>query len=246
KFINGNAWGQDETVPTACGFGSPANRLVVVPQTDTILPAVCFGSCSPCPAPPPPVTFVTFNVSTKGKIVSTEGVHLAGTFNQWNYAQYKLNQVQPNIYQITIPLDTGAEVFYKYSINSSFTGQEIISGSCTQFGNRFLKVPATDTLLPVVCFELCDTSCFSIGIDDFDRDQLKAFFHRDQLIIHGLPSGAYPFTLTLFDLTGRKILDLKDVTQPEWVRTIQLPAASYLLRLSFDNREKTFRLVKLN
>ncbi|GCD76792.1 hypothetical protein JCM31826_02740 [Thermaurantimonas aggregans] len=247
KFINGNAWGNDETVPAACGIGTPANRFVVVPVNDTVLPAVCFGSCNPCPAPPPaPSTSdVTFQVNMKGKNVSPEGVHVAGTFNQWNYSQYKLTQIQPNIYRITIPIDTGALILYKFSNGSSFTTQELITGSCTQFGNRFLTVPTNDTTLPIVCFGACDSlTCASISIDDFDPDRLQAGFSGDKLFVYGMPPGGAPVRISLYDLLGKTIFQLQDFSQPEWSRTVYLPAAPYMLRIELDGVEKVFKLLK--
>jgi len=55
KFINGNTFNEDERAITAeCGapngFGG-FNRIYVVPDEDeVVLPAVCFDSCSACPA----------------------------------------------------------------------------------------------------------------------------------------------------------------------------------------------------
>jgi hypothetical protein len=51
KFINGNAWGTDETVPNYCGVDDGMgifNREIIVVNSDIILPAVCFGQCSLC------------------------------------------------------------------------------------------------------------------------------------------------------------------------------------------------------
>jgi hypothetical protein len=55
KFINGNAWGSDETGITAdCGISGGAgsfNRFAIVPNAATFdLASVCFNSCSICPA----------------------------------------------------------------------------------------------------------------------------------------------------------------------------------------------------
>ena len=51
KFINGISWDFAETVPEECGvpdgFGG-FNRFLDVPEYDTTLVAVCFGSCIPC------------------------------------------------------------------------------------------------------------------------------------------------------------------------------------------------------
>ena len=51
KFINGNNWGPDETVPAACGSGTDIiNRIWTVdpasPAASPVTP--CFGSCDPC------------------------------------------------------------------------------------------------------------------------------------------------------------------------------------------------------
>lgn len=45
KFYNGNIAGTEEVVPLACQVNT--NREVVV-QSDTVLAAVCFGSCTTC------------------------------------------------------------------------------------------------------------------------------------------------------------------------------------------------------
>jgi PA domain/Secretion system C-terminal sorting domain len=54
KFINGNAWGSDETMITAdCGAGGLGsyNRLAVIAnEATTSLAAVCFNSCTACPS----------------------------------------------------------------------------------------------------------------------------------------------------------------------------------------------------
>ena len=46
KYINGNAWGQDEGVPGECNVGG--NREAVTPDEDVILDVVCFGECGAC------------------------------------------------------------------------------------------------------------------------------------------------------------------------------------------------------
>ena len=46
KFINGDSWGQDESVPLACATG--LNRFLEVPSADAELGPVCFGACESC------------------------------------------------------------------------------------------------------------------------------------------------------------------------------------------------------
>lgn len=54
KFVNGNAWGTDEIVPTACGVDDGMgifNRQIIVSATPIVLPELCFASCTICPPP---------------------------------------------------------------------------------------------------------------------------------------------------------------------------------------------------
>lgn len=46
KFLNGNNWGMDETVPGACAVG--LDREISVLTQNIVIPAVCFASCSNC------------------------------------------------------------------------------------------------------------------------------------------------------------------------------------------------------
>ena len=46
KFINGNAWGQDELAPAACAVGGTNRGLTA--SGDTVLPAVCYSQCALC------------------------------------------------------------------------------------------------------------------------------------------------------------------------------------------------------
>jgi len=46
KYINGNAWGDDELVPNDCSVGF--NRFLTTAVDDLTLDVVCFGECSQC------------------------------------------------------------------------------------------------------------------------------------------------------------------------------------------------------
>ncbi|MFN4300284.1 MAG: hypothetical protein ACK4EX_11235 [Thermaurantimonas sp.] len=159
KFINGNAWGQDETVPAACGIGVPTpNRWFVMPNTDTVLPAVCFGMCGPCPVPQP--RNVTFRVDMKNQTISPNGVYLAGSFNNWSPKATPMT-ANGTIYTATVVINAGSTVQYKFLNDSTFTGAEAVPPACgvsDGFGgfNRVFTV-ANDTILPAVCFSMCDT-----------------------------------------------------------------------------------------
>ena len=50
KFINGNAWGSDEPVPSACAVTGTTNRGATFAYGDSTMNPVCFGKCTDCAA----------------------------------------------------------------------------------------------------------------------------------------------------------------------------------------------------
>jgi hypothetical protein len=50
KFINGNAWGADESVPSACVVTGTWNRGATFAYDDSTMAPVCFGKCTDCVA----------------------------------------------------------------------------------------------------------------------------------------------------------------------------------------------------
>jgi hypothetical protein len=46
KFINGNQWGQQETVPEECAYNN--NRYLTAPEVNTTLTTVCYAECDTC------------------------------------------------------------------------------------------------------------------------------------------------------------------------------------------------------
>ncbi|MFN3951970.1 MAG: T9SS type A sorting domain-containing protein [Thermaurantimonas sp.] len=353
KFINGNAWGQDETVPTACGLGSPTpNRWFVMPNTDTTLPVVCFGMCGPCPVPQPrnvtfrvdmknvpvspngvfltgsfnnwsptatpmtangtihsvtlvinagtsvqykflndssftaaemvppacgvsdgfggfnrvlsivkdtvlpavcfsmcdtcpvqlPTSKVTLSVLTNGIQVSQQGMHVAGTFNGWNFLQHPMNPTGPDRYEITLDWPIGEQVLYRFSTTNSLVGQEFISGSCGFLGSRQLTVPANDTVLPDVCFERCDLVCTSFNVDEPMHEKPHARLNNGLLEISGLPGGGTPVTIRIIDVSGRSIYQTQFSSTGVWTDAIDLSAGVYLIQLYFDKKIHTLKV----
>jgi hypothetical protein len=158
KFINGNTFDNAETVPEACGvpdgFGG-FSRYFSVPQNDTVFAVVCFGTCEEC-IPPLPDHQVTFRVDMTYETVAAEGVHLAGTFQGWNPASTPMVNVGNNIYEVSIMLEEASQHEYKFINGNTFSNAEIVPPGCSQNNNRFLTVPATNIILPSVCYSSCD------------------------------------------------------------------------------------------
>ena len=109
KFVNGDAWGNDESVPSACATNN--NRALVV-SGDMTVPAVCFGSCVACPGGPIPVYSVTFEVDMS-TTCDVDSVDIAGTVNNWSGGDMLRDPDGDGVYSITLDVDSG-EVKYKF------------------------------------------------------------------------------------------------------------------------------------
>jgi 1,4-alpha-glucan branching enzyme len=144
---------------TVTNFGF-TNRSLNVGAT-TVLPVVCWNSCTSCAAPTP---LVTFRVDMNNNTDPFTTPEVNGTFNNWcgNCAPMS-DDNGDNIWEITIPLPAGT---YEYKFSNDFwSGQESLTPgtSCTVTGggftNRLLTV-SSSTTLPVVCWNSC-SACSS-------------------------------------------------------------------------------------
>jgi 1,4-alpha-glucan branching enzyme len=161
KFINGNAWSGQESVPAACGvddgFGG-LNRALEVLDADLSFGPVCFGECEDC-APFTPV-IVIFRVDMSNELVSGDGVYIAGTFNGWDPTATQMSEYEPGYYQAVVVLNQNEYVEYKFINGMEWTGSEVVPVECgVDDGNGGLNrsyQAGTDTeTLPLVCFSQC-------------------------------------------------------------------------------------------
>jgi hypothetical protein len=151
KYINGNAWADNENVPTGCNFGG--NRKVTIGTDPLVLDPVCFGSCTVCN---PPEVEVTFQVNMAEETVSGDGVHIAGSFQGWDPAGTLMELAYDAVYSYTVLLEEGSFYEYKFVNGNAWGADETVPGGCNYNGaNRFLTVPAGGTTLDPVCFGKC-------------------------------------------------------------------------------------------
>ena len=148
KFINGDEWGEDENI------GS--NRMLIVPETATVLDAPCFGSSDPCPDPPASVD-VTFVVDMQYEEVSVNGVHVAGGFQSWDPAASEMTDTDGDgKYEINFTFAPGEELQYKFINGNDWDSAEIVPDECVTDGNRTWVAPNFNRPYEV-CYEMCET-----------------------------------------------------------------------------------------
>ena len=167
KFINGNAWGFDETgIPEVCAYGG--NRQIEVDGVTSELSSMaCFNNCLACGVDS---TLVRFRVDMTNEDVSPFGVHVAGDFQGWDPASTELTDPDGDmIYEHLAVLDTAiASIEYKFingddwsDPNENLTGFECAN----QFGNRVFDFEGQNEYIlssnaagDAYCYDAC-TSC---------------------------------------------------------------------------------------
>lgn len=177
KYINGNAWGQDETVPSACGadngFGG-FDRQITAAAAATSVPLHCYAGCVICN--PAPVT-ITFQVDLSEQVVSPIGVHIAGNFQGWFPGGTPMADQGNGLWTVSADLIPGEAIEFKFINGVDWLEAENVPNECNQFGNRFLVVPSESSVLPVVCFGSCQAcvppvaaGCTDLNAINYDAD----------------------------------------------------------------------------
>lgn len=172
KFVNGNAWGSDESVPSACGPapGGDNNRFVVVDLAGGDIDYLaCFASCGPCGT-----ATVLFRVDmSQAPAISPAGVHIAGSFQGWDEDASTMSDADGDgiwTYTATIPnAELGGQILYKFINGNTWASpqDQLVGTPCADgSGNRVLTldsynmVPGVEGTGSAYCFSSC-TSCVS-------------------------------------------------------------------------------------
>nr|MBK9652707.1 hypothetical protein [Bacteroidota bacterium] len=171
KFLNDTTFNTVETVPVLCGvsdgFGG-FNRSLAIPESDILLPTVCYSACTDCVFPDS--VDVTFQVDLAQVTLGPGGPHLVGNFNGFDVKATPLANVTGTIYAATLRLDTMLNAEYKFLVDTSYINEEFVPQACgisNGFGgyNRLTFVPENDTVLPVVCYSSCAACVVPDSVD---------------------------------------------------------------------------------
>jgi hypothetical protein len=164
KFMNGNAWGKEESAPMSCTTGNSHNRIVTSGLTDLVVPAVLFNQCPTSV----PVKNISFFVDMEGLTVDTSSVHVAGNFNGWNPSFTKLTLYSGTVYKATYPvLASITKLEYKYVNGSSWGKDETAVGApCADATshNRLYTMPAGDGSVKNYKFNTCTETQINVGV----------------------------------------------------------------------------------
>jgi hypothetical protein len=256
KFINGNAWGSDESIPTACKVGD--NRGITVSDngnaaSDVSVQSfdVCFGKCtSTCPAPLPPVK-VTFRVDMTNEIVAATGVYVAGSFSlpAWDKDTFKLEDADGNeVYEFSIDVIPG-EYEYKFfngscgddgcQETSDFNGGGCGSGG--GFNNRSLNLEGVtnDTIIGTYVYNSCEISTASIK--KLNTSELNIYPNpaKGYTTVSFVNNSNETYTATLVDLAGRTLTSASTNSTKINLTWNTITPGIYFVTLSNENGAST-------
>ncbi|MEL6924983.1 MAG: T9SS type A sorting domain-containing protein, partial [Bacteroidota bacterium] len=228
KYLNGNAWGTEESIPEDCKKEGTSNRGLSVAGSpgDTItVGPICFSGCdATCPAVLDPIE-LTFQVDMRNEFVSENGLFVAGDFLQpkWDKDTFQLteNANQAGLYQFTTMVRPGFSYAYKYfngGLDGVDNGEEGFEFKDTDgcgvdngFGgsNRLLDLRelTTDTLLPIVVFNSCDVSDI-VSVEEITYlDEFKAYPNpvEQELIVEFSNEQNLRHRVELYNLAGQQV-----------------------------------------
>jgi 1,4-alpha-glucan branching enzyme len=231
-----DAWaGSEQLNPgDACTItnGAFTNRSLVI-SNDIVLPVVCWASCIDCGSTATPVD-VTFQVDMQyATALGFTTPEVNGTFNNWCGGCAPMSDANgDNIWELTIALVPGTYE-YKFAYDN-WAGQEaMVEGStCTittdGFTNRVITVIDAETL-PAVCWESC-TLC-----PDFvneNSNTISVYPNPSNGNIRINSNMALPYTIEVFDLSGRKVQDMKMFQNNTDINLENLAKGAYQIRVS--------------
>ena len=184
KFtINGWDMQEELTVGDVCDWNPNdtfANRGFNL-TGDLVLDVVCYNSCYSCDVSTgctdeaaqnydadadvddgSRAYIVTLRLDMSQQEVSSNGVHVAGSFQGWDPAGTSMTSPGLGLYEYTLQLSNGAHQFI-YINGNAWEGQETVPAECGADNglggyNREVMVDGADMVLDVVCFGSC-TAC---------------------------------------------------------------------------------------
>jgi hypothetical protein len=141
KFVNGNSWGSDESVPGACANAN--NNREVVLSGDQLVDVVPFGGCASAVQR----YNLTLRVDMSATCIPFDSIDVAGgAINGWAGGDILVDTNGDDIYEGTVQVDAG---------NVVFKFRALVGGSPNWEGIPDRNITVTsDTTMPVACFNV--------------------------------------------------------------------------------------------
>jgi hypothetical protein len=154
-------------------------------------------------------TNVTFQVDMNKVTQGFTTPEVNGTWNNWCGSCNAMSDANgDNIWEVTLPLEQGTTVEFKYSADGwSIQEMNDPTASCTNgnatYTNRVLTIPASDTIIPVVCWSSCDACSIEVTLNvNMAWEVANGAVSTDGIHVAGSFQGWSPSTTEMTDPDG--------------------------------------------
>jgi len=253
KYVNGNDWGLEESVPPACNQNG--NRFVEV-GSDPVTYLACFNQCSEeCILDPDPAN-ITFRVDMNEETVSEDGVFLIGGFTDpaWQGGAEEMSDDDGDgIYELTLQVDGPADIQFKFTNGDPNVPENEESGDFAAGGcgvdngiggfNRTHTRSGEDEILPAFAFN----SCQPLSTTELELGQTALFPNPSTGLTYLDVENPNGFTLrmNIVDITGKLVRENVILNQKRnEINTSNLKAGMYFLNVvNQSNETAVFKLL---
>jgi len=209
-FLNGNQWYYVEAIPVESGVDYEFDnyRWIYVDEagSDTLsLGAVKFSGNAPAGK-----YLVRVLVDMQNQTVSTNGVHVAGSFNNLNTTDIRLYNFVDKIYEGIAYMSAGQNEFKFYNGNTLST-TETVPVTCAVNSSRTITVSA-DVIKDAVCFSSC-SSCNSSAVPEVQASNKVTLYPSigTTSVTLKLAQSMTNYSVSVYDFSGRTVRNYKGI-----------------------------------
>jgi len=256
KYVNGTAWGSEESIPSACAV-SNNREIVVAGPGPIVVPVHCFASCDTCMPVLPPVN-VTFQVDMSAVIISSNGLTVAGNFQNPAWDKDALQLMDPDgdfIYTHTESIVPGEYQFKFFNGGSMDPNDGEFDagnpGSCAVDNglggfNRLLDIVGltNDTILPIYEYNTCNTVAASLE-DGINHNVLVFPNPMSETAIVQLENyDNMPYEVNVINVVGQTVYNQKEILNDRIeISREGLNAGVYFLEIRKDGKRTTRKVI---
>ncbi|MFY8021772.1 MAG: T9SS type A sorting domain-containing protein [Bacteroidia bacterium] len=245
KFVNGDLFYEVEFVPeeSRVGYDFNDNRwfyLDSLANDTTLIGPLMFAGNAP-----ESKKLLRLKVDLKGQTtINPKGIHVAGTFNNFDYKSAYMYKFINEIYEYQVYADSGETISYHFVNGNTEANAEELPQTCAVNGKRQILL-TTDFVADTVCFSNCQY-CATTGLISLSNPSNFTIFPNpalEEITINGLDEISQ-FQLSIYDANGQLKLD-KTVSNHQSIqlKDLMLNQGVYVVKIQTGNKVLTKKLM---
>ncbi|HRG57900.1 MAG TPA: T9SS type A sorting domain-containing protein [Bacteroidia bacterium] len=184
-------------------------------------------------------------VNMSNESVSSNGVHIAGNFQNNDPASTIMYSFGNSVYEYMAYLTPGTQVDYKFYNGNTATTAETVPSACAQGGNRIIASVDSAQILPTVCFSDCINCSPLITSKANNNHNALAPNPVHDVATLTFYDNANSHSISIIDIQGRTLKQINNITSSSIeINTEMLEASCYYLQIINDlNETSTLKLI---